>query len=534
MNFINPIELLELEGIDIANIDNSIIKKAKRKLFADIDLSDNGHLSYKGLSLTKTDCEKVIDDLGESTVLEFYSYLASNIILNDFLVNGNENLFISFKQESIYKLPEFIKFISPFYAPKFDRALLKAFVDEDEEKLRSILSTQNLLSTVDLNVGFKGISIEIQNRMQQIESLTNDIKNEESIYSDDDISDVIVWVKDLFQVALLNHLPSYFQSQINKIASSINYLQLAIWNEFNTTSVSLNLLEYLLELKIESVKKPVFQKNYEIVKKKHEERVEQEKNAPLLKKWAAILMDIQDLIKNIESSTIQASKALTRVNEILNIEDLNKLPSFANEIKSQIGYSIRSMSISCWNKQNDIKIAICLIDIALQINGSNDAKLKFQQDKRDLEALEVKYKGILICYFCNNKPPVKASSISKTIYKVTYRTYVPRKVEYSFTEVEIPRCLSCQEIHSKGSDISAIISVICTLMGIIIALNYEGSHYILGGIIGLIIGFIFGNSIEASQVRNKGLRTMSETSLSKHPLLIDKFKEGWSFSKPSA
>ena len=38
MNFINPIEILELENTDIAVIDNSIVKKAKRKLFADIDL----------------------------------------------------------------------------------------------------------------------------------------------------------------------------------------------------------------------------------------------------------------------------------------------------------------------------------------------------------------------------------------------------------------------------------------------------------------------------------------------------------------
>ncbi|MBK9045709.1 MAG: hypothetical protein IPL74_03055 [Bacteroidetes bacterium] len=92
MNFINPIEILELTNTDIAVIDNSIVKKAKRKLFADIDLSDNGHLDYKGLSLTKTDCEKVIDELENTNALEFYSHLVSNKLLNEFLVNGNERL----------------------------------------------------------------------------------------------------------------------------------------------------------------------------------------------------------------------------------------------------------------------------------------------------------------------------------------------------------------------------------------------------------------------------------------------------------
>lgn len=417
MNFINPIELLELEGIDIATIDNSIIKKAKRKLFADIDLSDNGHLSYKGLSLTKTDCEKVIDDLGESNVLEFYSYLASNIILNDFLVNGNENLFISFKQESIYKLPEFIKFISPFYAPKFDRALLKAFVDEDEEKLRSILSTQNLLSIVDLNVGFKGISIEIQNRIQQIESLTNDIKNEESIYSDDDISDVIVWVKDLFQVALLNHLPSYFQSQINKIASSINYLQLAIWNEFNTTSVSLNLLEYLLELKIESVSKPVFQKNYDIVKKKHEERIEQEKNAPFLKLWAEILINLRKLAAKIDSQDIKPKDARKTIDSI-SIEDLNNLPSFADEIRTSIAYSLRGISVSMWNIHRDIDSALKTITKALSINLSLTDKTKLNNDLIKLK--EIKKEKVEQGEPISSAPPLQTiNGIGTTIYGKT-------------------------------------------------------------------------------------------------------------------
>lgn len=139
MQFLNPIELLELENVDVAVIDNTVIKKAKRKLFAEIDLSENGHLDYKGILLTKSDCEKVIDDLENINALEFYSHLSSNKLLNDFLVNGNDKLFTSFIQESIYKLPDFIKFISPFFAPKFDKAILKAYVDKDEVKFRNIL-----------------------------------------------------------------------------------------------------------------------------------------------------------------------------------------------------------------------------------------------------------------------------------------------------------------------------------------------------------------------------------------------------------
>jgi len=55
MVYINPIEILELSDTEVQDIDSSLVKKAKRRLFADIDLSDNGHYEYHGQNLTKSD-----------------------------------------------------------------------------------------------------------------------------------------------------------------------------------------------------------------------------------------------------------------------------------------------------------------------------------------------------------------------------------------------------------------------------------------------------------------------------------------------
>ena len=53
MQYINPIEILGLsDATNTTSIDNEIIRKAKRKLFADIDLSDNGLFEYYGLLIT--------------------------------------------------------------------------------------------------------------------------------------------------------------------------------------------------------------------------------------------------------------------------------------------------------------------------------------------------------------------------------------------------------------------------------------------------------------------------------------------------
>jgi hypothetical protein len=384
MIFINPIEILELKDKEVNEIDSSIIKKSKRRLFADIDLSDSGFYEYNGQKLTKSDCERAIEELEDKNKLEFYSHLSTNLELNKFLANGSNELLNNLKQESIYKLPEFVDFISPFFSSKIDQILLKSFQNKDLELFSSALRAEYLISKNDLNKAYKSLGNEIQQRIAETDKLRKEIKEEESNYTDDNIDDVVQVIKDRFPVEFLNKLPIYFQSQINKIAASINFLQLNIWNEFNTTSVPLSLLEYLLELNIESVSKPTFEKNYNIVKKKHEERIEQEKNAPLIKEWAKILISIQSKVDDVENEQLSANNALSFVKSSFDIGELNNLPSYANEIRTQIGFSIRSMSIASWNKQGDIKSSIDLIKLALEINLDANDKQKINKDYQDL------------------------------------------------------------------------------------------------------------------------------------------------------
>ncbi|MCB0538382.1 MAG: hypothetical protein KDE33_12745 [Bacteroidetes bacterium] len=535
MVYINPIEILELNDTEVQDIDSSMVKKAKRRLFADIDLSDNGHYHYHGQDLTKSDCERAIEELEDNEKIEFYSHLASNFELNTFLANGRSELLNNLKQESIYKLPAFVNFISPFFASKIDLVLLKSFQTKNFELFSSALRAENLISKDNLNKAYKSLSNEIQHRIGETDKLTKEIKEEISDYTDEDIEDVIEIIENRFPIEYLNKLPIFFQSQINKIAASINFLQLSIWNEFNTTYVPVKLLEHLLKLNIESVSKPTFEKNYSIVKKKHEERIEQEKNAPLLKEWARILISIQEKVEEVENETLKAAEALSFVKTVFDLKTLNELPLFANEIRTQIGYSIRSMSIASWNKQSDIKNSLALIDYALKINVNPSAKEKFTQDRTELQELQKKYEGVLVCHFCGTNPPDKGCEINTTIYKETSRSWFPRRsVQYTYSEITIPRCRSCQEVHSKGSNNYYLAFFGLLILGVIIGAVTEGEHFIIGGIIGAVVGWIVGKIIEGNQVKKGGIKDSSESTLATHPLLIERIKSGWTFSKPTA
>lgn len=532
--YINPIEILGLShATETSSLNNEIVKKAKRKLFADIALSDNGVFEYYGQQLTKGDCEKVIDDLSNNDYDEFYLYLANNKPLNEFLANGNDTIFKNFKQDSIYKLPEFVKFISPYFAQKFDKALLKAFENDDADLTKAILNTSHLIAQADLNSAFKNVSNNIQNKIAEVDQITKGIKNEEGDYDEDNIEEVIQLVKEHFPTTTLNCLPPYFQSQILKIANSINYLSNSIWDAFDSTQVPNDLTEYLLTLNIGGLNRPTFETNYRIIKKKNDERIDQSKNAPLLKMWATILLQIRDVINKVEDKTTKSNEAYQNLKTLFIISELNSLPSFADEIRTQIGYSLRSLSISIWNKQSDIKSALSIINLALQISVGKEAKEKFVQDQIELSELEKKYRGVLVCYFCDKNAPNETSRIPKAIYKETYRSYFPRKVQFSYVDVEIPRCKICKEIHSKGSEKYWLFLIGGIVLGSIIGAMVE-DHFIIGGLIGGTIGWLIGNSMESNQSSKEGIKDASDSTLSSHPILSQRMKEGWTFSKPSA
>ena len=535
MVYINPIEILELKDKEVNEIDSSIIKKSKRRLFADIDLSDSEFYEYNGQKLTKSDCERAIEELEDKNKREFYSHLSSNLELNKFLANGSNELLNSLKQESIYKLPEFVDFISPFFSAKIDHILLKSFQNKDLVLFSSALRAENLISKNDLNKAYKSLGNEIQQRIAETDKLTKEIKAEESNYDDENITEVINLIKHRFPSEFLNKLPIYFQSQINKIAASINFLQLNIWNEFNTTSVPLSLLEYLLELNIESVSKPTFEKNYHIVKKKHEERIEQEKNAPLIKEWAKILISIQSKVDDVENETLKASDALSFVKSSFDLIELNNLPSFANEIRTQIGYSIRSMSIASWNKQNDIKNALALINYSLRINVNESAKSKFQKDKKELQELEKKYKDVLVCHFCETNAPDEKAGITKEIYNETYRNTSGRSTQVQFrtASIFIPRCKRCKKKQLFGKMVYYPILIITAGLSLFLNIenNQKNSYIIIGSI---ILSWLISKIIITLYFKRQGVKNNSERTLKSHPLFIKSFGNSWSFYKPSA
>lgn len=387
MLFINPFELLEIDAENPSLIDSIVLKKAKRRLFAEIDLSENGFLLYKNIEITKSSCEKVIDELEDPEKKEYYAYLTTNKPLNNYLVNGELDLFSNYKQDGIFKIKEFIEFISPYFTFRFEKSINDAFKSNDLLLFKSILRTQNLIDKKDYNSSFRSLTHEIQNRIVEIDEMTKNFKNGDLKYNSPDNLEIIKKVELLFPIEILNILPPFFQSQINKIATSLNYLGKEIWESSYIPNVPKLLMEFLFQIDFDSLSKPVYQENYKVYNDSFERKQKVINNNNLYPELETIILKLKDLESQIEKRQI-SNRAAGKAALKTDVAFLNSLPDSVESSRDQIASLLREISVSIWNRFKVIETSLKVINLALTIKISEQKKKNLLLDFEKLVQFE--------------------------------------------------------------------------------------------------------------------------------------------------
>jgi len=382
MNFINPFELLDVKGLDVASI-----KKAKRRKLTEFDLSDDGTIEFKDRKITKSDFIRATDELDNSEKTEFYLFLSNNPELNAFLTNGDVSVFASFRQESIFSDSEFINFVSPYFAEKYNKVLLKAYQNEDIQLLKKIVANPPLVNGKYLDKAYDGLSKLLKALEEELNEIRTQLDNEESYYDEDTVEEL---VNDLSNKAYADHinvLPNYFQAQRNEIAQKIRNISVAVFNIINNSAVAFQIISYSLEFNTNNLTKQRLQKDYEQIKEIYEGRKESEQFSPELAKYAGVLLQIVQLIKQVENNQIATSSIAIKVNSLFSVLELNQLPSLFDEIREQIALAIRGLSVAVWNEKSDIDIALGLIQVAQKINLKVEVKSQINKAYNELREL---------------------------------------------------------------------------------------------------------------------------------------------------
>src|SRR6185437_570009 len=177
MQYVNPYEILGFDrSISLSELSSELTKRAKKQLFAEVELNNNV-FNYGLIQLTKTDCAKAIEDLDNDVKRRLHFFIFQHKSLNDFLVDGNLALFNKHQLESIYTASEFIDFVNPYFAFRFDKALFKAFISNNNGLLKSILKYEYLIAPSYINDAYRSLNTELTNRIKKTNSIKEEIKN---------------------------------------------------------------------------------------------------------------------------------------------------------------------------------------------------------------------------------------------------------------------------------------------------------------------------------------------------------------------
>ena len=176
---------------------------------------------------------------------------------------------------------------------------------------------------------------------------------------------------------------------------------------------------------------------------------------------------------------------------------------------------------------------------ALAIAVTERAKERAQENLDSCKQY-IENKHYYYCWFCGINPPDKHSSFYKTMYKENSRTGFlvgHRSVQYSYNDFEIPRCESCEKIHSSGTDAYVYIKVGGGIIGVVVGLiidSSSGGGFFLGLVLGVFVGWLIAEGLKNQKLSKSNIKGTDQSTIQNHPLINRLVKEGWQFSKPTA
>lgn len=392
MKYFNPYEILGADKLDLSDIEQ--IKKAKKRVLADIELDDNKVLQFKGIKLTKADCIRAFDDLDNTDKQDFYGHLLSDKKLNEFLTFGKTSFFDSQRHESIYKMSEFIDFISPYFASQYDKAFTHAVKTGNSEKLKNLVNIPFQINHTYRDQLFNGSYHYLKLAIQEIDAITQQIKNETGTYDEDNVHELSEIVHEKLSPELFNALPEYFQSLRNQAANSIRNLSVNIFNNISDAQVAEDIMEIALEIDTDGLTKSKLEKDYEQISEINAERQEAAQHEDTLHTYAKKLITLKSLIQQADNKSVDLSSIKEQINGFISTAELNELPAVFVEVRNQIVFGLRNLSVSVWNNYSNIDYAIALIEFAQKINAVSDVKSKLTDDLSELRELKQKIEQV--------------------------------------------------------------------------------------------------------------------------------------------
>ncbi len=244
MQYLNPFLLLEIP-LDEESEDRLLpqIRQAKKQWLAEFELQDETEIEVSGQRLDRSTLLRLIEELEDPLTRSHHRKIAAQPTLLAFLQTASLNLFYEGDITLVAaNSQDFLRFIAPAFAAKFNQRLIHALKQHDAEEIR-VLNSQPLAIPPAFHAAcYQDAYRYLHAHVEEIEQLVQVIAEGQA--PDGRVQEYC----DEMLIDALNALPDYFAGVRDRYGLALESLAIEVHNTHKRARLGIYILQQGLKL----------------------------------------------------------------------------------------------------------------------------------------------------------------------------------------------------------------------------------------------------------------------------------------------
>lgn len=245
MAYLNPFLVLDLspeqtEGPDVADL----LRREKKRWLAEFELADETEIEIGGQRLDRATLLRLIEELEDPTTRAHHRQVATHPRVLAFLQDASLDLFY---EGDITLLAahsqDFLRFIAPDFAAQFNRRLIHALKQHDEEEIRALCQQPLAIPPAFHAACYQDAYRYLHAHVGEIEQLAQAIEGGQA--PDGRVQEYC----DELLIEALNALPDYFAGVRDRYGLALESLAIEVHNTHKRVRLGIYILQQGLKLR---------------------------------------------------------------------------------------------------------------------------------------------------------------------------------------------------------------------------------------------------------------------------------------------
>lgn len=243
MGYKNPFTILGISVDKWAGASSGELRRKKKELLAELELSSDQYLHQNGVRISKQDLNDLFDDLEAEDLRNFHVMIARLPSLHDFLISSRLDYFYEGDASMLHSYSEdFVQWVGPWFAEAYNARLANAYRQKDLDELKALTVHDLPFSPELLTIAYRDTYQIIDEHRDLIQEandrISGGVKPDGQLYE----------LTEEWLISALNLLPDYFSQIRDAIGESLEQLALSVYRRHQRGKLSLLILRQALKL----------------------------------------------------------------------------------------------------------------------------------------------------------------------------------------------------------------------------------------------------------------------------------------------